>query len=94
MNPIINNWCVTGQNPYKAPEAQSKCIGGMVTGSGVFDDGSTIITSAIKSATQGENGVVSITTGSGSVYDLGSVDPDYEARYQGATERLLKAYGQ
>ncbi len=94
MSAILNNWCVVAHNPYKAPEEQSKCISGTVTGSEKFDDGATIITSSIKSATQDADGVVSVTTYTGSVYVLGVVDPNYEQLYPGAKERLLKSYGQ
>jgi hypothetical protein len=94
MSAIISNWCVAAHNPYKAPEEQSKCISGTVTGSEKFDDGATIITSSIKSATQDADGVVSLTTYTGSVYVLGAVDPNYEAQYSDAKERLLKYYGQ
>ncbi len=50
------------------------------------DDGKEVSTSRIINVDDGL-----VFTKSGSVYELGSVDPDYELEYPGARKRLLGA---
>ncbi len=84
----LENWSVfSDANPYQAPELGRKYLQGYVLGHPSFNDGEHVHTTAIVAA---EDGV--IVTASGSRYELGEVDPGYEAQYPGARERLLKAY--
>jgi signal peptidase I len=72
---ILNNWSWNG-----------KGVQGIVKNHPEFRDGDVVITSRIV-------GVIgdSVTTKSGTTYELGSVDESYEAEYPNAKERLLKA---
>lgn len=86
---MIENWCVTYQdnNPYLAPELRKQCLGGRATNVEDLDDLYTenIITSSIVGKTK-EGHVV---TKSGSVYTLGTINPEYEKLYPNAKNRLL-----
>jgi uncharacterized protein CbrC (UPF0167 family) len=63
----LKNWqVVLGDDPYRAPEAQTKHL------QGIRNDGKFVTTSAIVSA-QGRE----ITTYSGSVYILEEINPEY-----------------
>lgn len=93
MNPSINEWCFSIQNPGAEPENQRKCISGIVTGSTVFDDGDNITIFSIQNVTMHGDDIL-VTTFSGAVYILGVVDPHYEMQYPNAIGRLLKAYEQ
>lgn len=83
----IENWSITWTlnqtNPYSAPELSHKAVCGLVYGHPSFPDGHSIQTSRIVSID--DYGV--LTTGSGSVYQLGKVDPNYEAKYPNALAR-------
>ena len=80
----INNWSIVGDT-YSAPELQRLCLKGEVYGHPRIEDGEMVKTSSIKGL-DGEH----IISYSGTKYQLGSVDPDYEKLYPGAKERLLK----
>ena len=82
----LENWVVEG-NPYAAPEMHLCLLNGEVYGhpSERFPDGKRIAISRVV-AVQGE----SVVTRSGSVYDLGEPDPDYEKAFPGAKARALE----
>ena len=80
----LEQWSIinTG-SPYAGPELVSQRLHGRVYGHPRFDDGEWVTTSPIKAV---EDGVV--TTYSGSQYELGEVDPQYEVAFPNAHERL------
>ena len=84
-NPIkINNWSIIqDDDPFTAPEFRKRRLQGIVTGHPNIDDGEHATTSSIVS-----NAGKKITTSSGSVYELGAVDPDYEKAFPNASERV------
>lgn len=88
----LTNWAVTTQNPYAAPELQKKCIAGTVFDNPNFEDGAHITTSSISTVCRNAEGVIELTTFTGSVYILDGVEPAYEAEFPNAEERLLTAY--
>ena len=69
---------------YCAPEQIHFILTGDVYDHPKFEDGRYIETSTVVEIRTG-----TITTESGSVYTLGDVDPDYEARYPNARARLF-----
>lgn len=84
---VIENWSVViiKYDPYKAPEQQDVRIEGYVFGSPLLIDGDPITTSTVVGIEDGK-----VRTASGSLYELGEVDPEYEKFFPGARERLLK----
>jgi hypothetical protein len=85
----INNWALV-QNPfsmYEAPELVKIKLSGTVTGHPSIDDGKWITTARIKEITLQEDRLV-CRTASGSEYELGEVDPEYEAAFPNAAARL------
>jgi hypothetical protein len=84
----LENWSVvfSETDPYLAPELQKIALHGNVYGHPRFDDGSSVTTSTIKEL-RGEL----IITNSGSEYELGEVDPEYEKRYPEARQRIFKS---
>lgn len=87
----IENWCVTSRptNPYQPPELQGRHLHGKVYGHPHFPDGEELMTSRI-ALMYNANEVV---TKSGSVYELGEVDPAYEAQFPDAQKRLFAQFG-
>lgn len=84
----IEQWAVVvlpGQSVFMAPECRANALHGFAYGHPRFADGEEITTSALVGVEDGK-----IRTKSGSVYELGEVDPKYEAEYPGARERILK----
>jgi 7-cyano-7-deazaguanine synthase len=81
----INNWSLGGHptSPYQAPETNLR-LHGVVTGHPNFPDGSEVTTSRIKEVRNGK-----VYTHTGSEYELGTVDPEYEKLYPNALHRLL-----
>ncbi len=64
----LHKWSVSSENdPWKAPEAQAKCLAGIRC-----EDDQQVVTSPIVSI-EGRR----VTTASGSVYILEDIDPDY-----------------
>jgi len=88
MEPIlINNWsCVAGQGvtPYTAPECLTIALRGDAVNHPKLGS-KNILTSHIVKA----EGRI-ITTASGSVYQLGTVDPDY-AKYMEEQDKPINA---
>lgn len=84
----IENWVViaTVNNPYAAPETQRFSLQGEVFGHTRFKDGTSVTTSSI----DGKNDKNEILTVSGSSYELGKVNPDYEQKFPDAKMRLLR----
>ena len=80
----LENWAIVGSNPYYPPECQSLCLKGDVYGHELHFDGKCIRTSTI----EGIEGEL-VKTYSGSLYELGEVNPEYEALYPNAKERLF-----
>lgn len=83
----IEEWAVvtTNLNPYAAPETQTQRLGGKVFGHPKFGDGQDVTTSSIR----GKNASGEVVTKSGSVYELGEIDPSYEEAFPDAKNRLL-----
>jgi len=85
---ILENWFVSyiQEDPYMAPELCPRCLKGDVFGNEKFEDGSFIRTSDIKGKRNDK-----IVTHSGSEYELGVPDKEYEEKYPGSKERLLNS---
>lgn len=82
----IDNWSlVVDPDPYKAPEQLIPRIQGIVFGNPKFSEGLAVTTSAVVGR-RGDN----VCTRSGSEYQLGYVDPLYEAAFPDALNRLFK----
>lgn len=73
----IENWSfiLTGDDVYTPPERRQRHLKGQVYGHPKFTDGDTIYTSAVATVDMVHHVV---TTLSGSVYELGAINPDYE----------------
>ena len=83
---ILNNWAfVTTGGPYDAPEMFVSRLNGDVTGHPNFPDGHNVTTSRV----MGKRGEL-VVTRSGSLYELGTVLPEYERQVPNARERLFK----
>ena len=80
---LIENWSLVMTNPYQAPECQSPSLAGEVHGHPKRPNGQAITTSPIKKI----KGNL-VETASGSFYELGKMDPEYEKRYPDALARL------
>jgi len=72
--PRIENWSLkeSGGGPYDPPETRRFKVSGQVFGNPKFDEGKRITTSYIEAVSG-----IEVSTHSGSVYQLGSPDPDY-----------------
>lgn len=82
----LENWSIVSVNfsPYTPPELLPKALHGLVYGNPKFADGEEVTTTPIAGVRDGK-----AVTRSGSVYELGTVNPNYEAQYPGARERFL-----
>ena len=87
----LENWSLVCANPdpYQPPEAQVQSMHGNVYGHARFQDGDEITTTPIKRINVVDASLLVHTRNS--VYELGSVDPQYEAAYPNARARLVKA---
>ena len=85
----MENWSVVfGEvDPYTPPELATTHLRGKVYGHDRFTDGEVILTSAIT----GVCGDHVITT-SGSAYELGEPDPEYEYLFPDAKNRVLSCH--
>ena len=82
----LEGWAIfTLLEPYQAPEQARHILAGFVTDHPKMQDGIHIETSPIMNVCP--DGV--ILTRSGTDYTLGEPDPDYEAKYPDARERVL-----
>lgn len=92
----LDKWGVVPKgpvSPYQAPETIQLALAGTVASehpNDKFKIGDEITTSSIRFVDE-VDGKVLVTTKSETVYELGTVHPDYEAMVPGARERLLEA---
>lgn len=86
--PKLNKWAVVylPPNPYTAPEACPPRLYGIVEAHPRFRDGDDVTTTRIIGQ---KNGL--IVTRSGSEYELGDPDPNYEKEFPNARERLFSS---
>jgi len=82
----LENWFITMIFGYTDPEINHQYLRGNVYGNPKFADGESIITPPIA----GRKGKY-IQTYSGSLYELGVVDSEYEKLFPNAYERLMKS---
>ena len=81
--PKLENWSVCQRNPYS-----TACyLAGNVYNHKSKPDGKEVVTSRVITI---ENGL--IITSSGSKYELGDVDPNYEKEFPNAKERILNSF--
>lgn len=84
----LENWSFTakGNDGFKAPEQLIPCLQGNVFGHSnpKNHDGKFIATSRLMGKRNGR-----VVTQTGSEYELGEVDPNYEKAFPNAKERLL-----
>lgn len=82
----MENWAVVEDyDPYKAPEDRKARLQGTVYGHPKHDDGKVLVTSSIQKIDLVNR---TVTTMSGSVYELGAVDPEWEAQFPDAENRF------
>ena len=76
----IENWFITpgSSDPYLAPELRQPRLGG------INEDGLNIVTSPIQGLSLNGN-ILTMNT----EYELGEADPNYEAAFPDAKDRLL-----
>ena len=88
---LLDKWgLVPVGSPFLAPEIRAHGLMGIVHGSEDFPDGAQIVTSELERIEQ-DGDVLYAHTASGSIYQLGEVAPEYEAKFPNAVERLLAA---
>lgn len=85
----LENWSILRftADPYQAPELWKQHLIGTVYGHPYIADGKIVSTSSIVGC-EGEF----IKTKSGSLYDLGKVNPEYEKEYPNARKRLFDSF--
>lgn len=82
----MENWAVVRDyDPYMAPELCKTRLQGTVYGHPKHDDGKVLVTSSIQKIDPVGR---TVTTRSGSVYELGSVNPEWEAQFPDAENRF------
>lgn len=85
MSVRIDRWAmIHAGGPYDAPETAGYFLRGVIHGHDEHADGTPVETSPIVAVVDGK-----IRTRSGTLYELGEPEPEYEAAYPGARERLL-----
>ena len=87
----LEEWHLTQlppSDPYKAPELGRFAICGKVFGHALYDDGDPITTST---PVRIDPDTMIMETKSGSKYQLGVIDPDYESLYPNAFNRLVES---
>jgi len=80
----LENWSIT-HGLYKAPEQGGRLVGN-VYGHPRHFDGKLVRTSRVVEV---DPVAQTVRTHSGSIYELGTVDPGYEAVYPNARERVF-----
>jgi len=82
----LDRWCVISRTTLSLPppEQERCCLHGSVSGHPRCLDGKQVTTSLVVSRSGNK-----VVTKSGSEYELGDADPDYEALYPNARQRLL-----
>jgi hypothetical protein len=84
----LKNWSVIVVNPFQPPEIQRHCLNGNVYGHPRFKDGETVTTSPIQGIIDyGTHKVVS-TVNSKYKVNKDDINPEYEAKFSGAYDRL------
>jgi hypothetical protein len=85
--PRLENWSLIASpdSPYEAPELKTAHLLGKVFNHHRFKDGELVRTSAL----QGRIADL-ILTASGSLYELGEPDENYDALYPDVKNRLMK----
>ena len=85
----IENWAIVtlAAEFHLAPEMQNALLQGQVFGHPRFNDGHVVMTSSIV----GKNDKNEILTHSGSVYELGEINPTYESQFPNARKRFLNS---
>lgn len=82
----LENWAVVEEyEPYTASELRKARLQGTVYGHPKHDDGKRVVTSSIQKV---DPVAKTVTTRSGSVYELGKVDPEWEAQFPDAESRF------
>jgi len=82
----MENWAVVEDyDPYMAPECRKSRLQGTVYGHPKHEDGKVLVTSSIKKIDPVNK---TVTTSSGSVYELGAVDPEWEKQFPDAANRF------
>lgn len=83
----MENWGVVASvnNPYAPSWAQSRSLYGQVYNHPGFEDGEYVTTSSVVGKTK-EDEVVTL---SGSIYQLGQINPDYEQEFPDAKTLML-----
>lgn len=85
----LDNWALVSiPDPYKPPETMKQYLHGEVSGNPKFVNGSSITTSRFVGITR-KDGKYYGRTNSGSLYELGHVNPEYEKTYPDALNRLI-----
>ena len=89
-NMILENWAwfCTNASPYTAPELLKFSLKGEVRGHPSRPNGQTITTSQVIGLGPVPN---SVRTKLNSIYILGNPNAEYEAKFPGSKERLLKS---
>lgn len=97
----LNNWYIGGVpsnkeiDPFQAPELRRTVMSlyGDIENHPDFKDGDHIQCSTIESVKK-ENDNLIVTTVSGSIYEMGEPNADYEKMFPGSKERLFKQFNQ
>lgn len=81
----LENWSViTAADPYMAPEMMSLHLQGNVFNDSRREDNTNVVTSKVIGQRNGR-----VVTNSGSEYELGGVDPNYELLFPNAKLRCF-----
>ena len=82
----LENWSIRSRplGQLQPPEGAGTCLHGFVIGHPQHQDGKQVFTSLV-AARHADR----VLTRSGSEYELGETDPDYERLYPSARQRLL-----
>lgn len=87
---ILNNWSlVSCGGIYDAPELYSFHLEGQVTNHPRFPSGHPVTTSRVIGYVEDNETGLLVLTKSGSAYQLGQVDPDYEKAFPNAEQRFV-----
>jgi hypothetical protein len=89
MKVKLDNWSVGAdpRNPWTPPEGRQMCLAGIITGHPRKADGKDVVTSPIVGVEDG-----CIKTESGTLYELGEAESQYEALHPNAKARLLASW--
>lgn len=89
--PRLDRWSIqyvnSSSDPYRPPELCERALTGSVSGHPRFPEGHRIHTSPITQVLDSGE----LVSQSGTVYELGEVDPGYEAYCPNARERFLRS---